>query len=71
MGKIKHMPYFYKNSTLTWYTYLIDDSSLLAQYTPEGIRINPAMLEETIFRERDRFDFKLTGNQITLKKAKT
>ena len=48
---------------------IIDDPSLFAQYTPEGIRISPAMLYETIFREGDRFDFKVTGDKITLQKA--
>ncbi len=49
---------------------LIDDPSLFAQYTPDGIRISPAMLEETLFREGDRFDFKVEGDKITLQKSK-
>jgi len=28
------------------------------------------MLEETVFREGDRFDFKVEGDKITLTKAK-
>lgn len=49
---------------------LIDDPSLYAQYTDTGIRISPAMLEETVFREGDRFDYKVEGDKITLTKAK-
>lgn len=49
---------------------LIDDPSLFAQYTPDGIRISPAMLEESVFREGDRFDFKVEGDKITLQKSK-
>jgi hypothetical protein len=48
---------------------LIDHPSISAQYTQDGIRISPAMLEDCIFREGDYFDFKVEGDKITLQKT--
>jgi hypothetical protein len=49
---------------------LINHPSISAEYTQDGIRISPAMLEDSIFRKGDYFDFKVEGEKITLQKTK-
>jgi hypothetical protein len=49
---------------------LIDDAALRMTYSQEGIRIPPAMLEGTGFKEGDIFNIKVEGDRITLQKTK-
>ena len=49
---------------------LIEDAALHANYTKDGIRISPEMLQESAFRPGDWFDLKVEGDKITLQKAK-
>ncbi len=46
----------------------LDRASINPTYTGGGIRIDPAMLEGTGFREGDEFDVTVTDDGITLKK---
>jgi len=46
---------------------LIGAPSIYARYTRDGIRIDPAMLEGTGFREGDEFDVKMEEGVITLR----
>jgi len=46
---------------------LTDAPSIYARYTRDGIRIDPAMLEGTGFREGDEFDVKMEEGVITLR----
>ena len=47
---------------------LAGDPGLRALYTDKGIRIDPEMLEESVFRPGDAFDVKVSGDKITLVK---
>ena len=47
---------------------LVGRASLRTQYTDQGIRIDPSMLEGSAFRTGDEFDLKVEGNRITLDK---
>jgi hypothetical protein len=46
----------------------LDRPSINPSYTADGIRIEPAMLEDTGFRPGDEFEVKVTEDGITLKK---
>jgi hypothetical protein len=46
----------------------LDRASIRPTYTAGGIRIDPAMLEDTGFRPGDEFEVKVTEDGITLKK---
>ena len=50
---------------------LIGQASVRAQYTEEGIRIDPAMLEGSGFRSGDEFDLKVEDDRITLDRRKS
>ena len=48
---------------------LIGQASVRVQYTEEGIRIDPAMLDGTVYRPGDTFDLTISGDKITLVKS--
>lgn len=48
---------------------LIGDAGLRARCTDQGIRIDPAMLEGSTFRNGDEFDLRVEGDRIVLKKS--
>ncbi|MFZ0727113.1 MAG: hypothetical protein WAM61_15105 [Desulfobacterales bacterium] len=47
---------------------LVGRAALRAEYTSEGIRISPDMLDGTGFKSGDEFDLKVTGSGISLQK---
>ena len=47
---------------------LIDQPAIYARYTRDGIRIDPAMLEGTGFREGDEFDVVMEEGGIQLRR---
>jgi hypothetical protein len=49
---------------------LMGEPALRAQYTDRGIRIDPQMLDGSVFRPGDAFDVKVSQDQITLVKSK-
>lgn len=47
---------------------LIDKPAIYARYTRDGIRIDPAMLQDTGFREGDEFDVVMDEGVIQLRR---
>ncbi len=47
---------------------LIGDPALNPRYTSEGVRIPPAMLDGTGFKEGDQFEVKVENGRIVLEK---